>query len=136
MVVAEGDLKLERPYLRVEENSQAQLRCCRTASSELLTTTWFVKTKSNNKAAKVNESDGMIIDEVTRIDTTCHTLLLKSVHLNHTGLYQCQLSTSDLNITSPGTYLHVVRECLYVCSGGRGSNCSVNRYDMLTGVCV
>lgn len=122
MVVAEGDLKVDRPYLRAEVNSQAKLECCHTYSHELLNSTWMVKIASNIKPVKVNETDEMIIRKKKGTNTTCHTLSFKSVHVNHTGLYQCELSASGLAITTPGTYLHVISKCLYAVPVGGALN--------------
>ncbi|XP_076593642.1 B-cell antigen receptor complex-associated protein alpha chain [Chaetodon auriga] len=111
MAQAEVKLQPDRPFLRVPLYGRADLECCyNTTSEKSLSLTWIVRVQNGNKTEieKIVNTANVETARARRVkDTHCHTLTIRSVQLNDTGMYQCWLNNSGINLYTHGTVLQV-----------------------------
>lgn len=121
MVVAQEEVnfKVDRLYYNVPHNERADLECCYTTNLESLKPTWVVIVRDGNTTTgpqPVSFSDTVTMGEKKKLNATCGTLSFKTVQMSDIGFYQCWLNSSNIQLFSHGTYLHVYSE--YVCMYG------------------
>lgn len=104
----------DRPLLRAEVSSTAQLLCCYKVDGFTVKPTWVVTvTVSVNNGTNYTTTTSPVDingERLTRLETNvtkerlpCYMLEVKEVHVNDTGLYQCLLNDTGLH---PHTYTH------------------------------
>ncbi|XP_064805864.1 B-cell antigen receptor complex-associated protein alpha chain-like [Oncorhynchus masou masou] len=105
----------DRPSLRVQLSHTASLRCCYSVTGGAVDTTWVTSphmVKGILRGVDWRENR-VTVDggNLTAAGVMCHTLILREVRLNDTGLYQCFLNHSALqpSVYTHGTFLHVYR---------------------------
>ncbi|XP_064884007.1 B-cell antigen receptor complex-associated protein alpha chain-like [Oncorhynchus nerka] len=105
----------DRPSLKVQLSHTASLRCCYSVTGGAVDTTWVTSPHMVNGILRgVNWRDNRVTVDggnLTAAGVMCHTLILREVRLNDTGLYQCFLNHSALrpSVYTHGTFLHVYR---------------------------
>ncbi|XP_020329491.1 B-cell antigen receptor complex-associated protein alpha chain [Oncorhynchus kisutch] len=105
----------DRPSLKVQLSHTASLRCCYSVTGGAVDTTWVTSPHMVNGILQgVDCRDNRVTVDggnLTAAGVMCHTLILREVRLNDTGLYQCFLNHSALrpSVYTHGTFLHVYR---------------------------
>ncbi|XP_024259461.1 B-cell antigen receptor complex-associated protein alpha chain [Oncorhynchus tshawytscha] len=105
----------DRPSLKVQLSHTASLRCCYSVTGGAVDTTWVTSPHMVNGILRgVDCRDNRVTVDggnLTAAGVMCHTLILREVRLNDTGLYQCFLNHSALqpSVYTHGTFLHVYR---------------------------
>ncbi|KAM8734315.1 B-cell antigen receptor complex-associated protein alpha chain [Acanthopagrus schlegelii] len=98
----------DRPYLRVELNEPATLKCCYSTKLESLMLIWTKRVQGHNftmDPENVKYTDRVTKEQRKEGDQYCGVLTFKSVEVNDTAMYQCFLNEGF--IFSHGTYLQV-----------------------------
>ncbi|XP_044064720.1 B-cell antigen receptor complex-associated protein alpha chain [Siniperca chuatsi] len=114
VVIAQGQVMLEadRPSLKVELFGKAVLECCYTHKMKSVQITWIRHGQHKNTTLEplvMQLSDSVHIGNTKAVDKSCGILTLKQVSLNDSGLYQCWLNGSDVELHTHGTYLLVYK---------------------------
>nr|XP_046158846.1 LOW QUALITY PROTEIN: B-cell antigen receptor complex-associated protein alpha chain-like [Oncorhynchus gorbuscha] len=110
----------DRPSLKVQLSHTASLRCCYSVTGGTVDTTWVTSPHMVNGILRgVDWRDNRVTVDGGEPDGSgvmCHTLILREVRLNDTGLYQCFLNHSTLrpSVYTHGTFLHVYRPMVKV----------------------
>ncbi|XP_035612606.1 B-cell antigen receptor complex-associated protein alpha chain-like isoform X4 [Oncorhynchus keta] len=105
----------DRPSQKVQLSHTASLRCCYSVTGGTVDTTWVTSPHMVNGILRgVDWRDNRVTVDggnLTAAGVMCHTLILREVRLNDTGLYQCFLNHSTLrpSVYTHGTFLHVYR---------------------------
>ncbi|XP_035612604.1 B-cell antigen receptor complex-associated protein alpha chain-like isoform X2 [Oncorhynchus keta] len=103
----------DRPSQKVQLSHTASLRCCYSVTGGTVDTTWVTSPHMVNGILRgVDWRDNRVTVDggnLTAAGVMCHTLILREVRLNDTGLYQCFLNHSTLrpSVYTHGTFLHV-----------------------------
>ncbi|XP_021479923.1 B-cell antigen receptor complex-associated protein alpha chain [Oncorhynchus mykiss] len=106
-------LEPDRPSQRVQLSHTASLRCCYSVTGGAVDTTWATSPHMVKGILRgVDWRDNRVTVDggnLTAAGVMCHTLILREVRLNDTGLYQCFLNHSALrpSVYTHGTFLHV-----------------------------
>lgn len=103
-------LEADRPFIRVQVFHTADLECCYKTEVRSVKFTWVKQAGNSTRhdAHPVKHSDPVAKGKDGRL---CGTLTIEPVQLNDSGLYQCWLNGSDVDLISHGTYLQVFSEC-------------------------
>ncbi|XP_041708357.2 B-cell antigen receptor complex-associated protein alpha chain isoform X2 [Coregonus clupeaformis] len=110
-------LEADRPSLRVQLSHTASLQCCYSATGGSVQTTWVTRLHIVNSTAgpqRVDRRDNRVTVDGGKLmaaGVKCHTITLREVRLNDSGLYQCFLNHSALwtSVYTHGTFLQVYR---------------------------
>ncbi|XP_051575982.1 B-cell antigen receptor complex-associated protein alpha chain [Myxocyprinus asiaticus] len=109
---AELKLEADQPFQRVPLTDDATIQCCYRCK-EKLQARWIMKLYTNN-GTTVSRFVNLTEEDKPRSGANgviCHSLVLKNVHINDTGLYMCYLNYSFLGIDifTHGTFLQVYK---------------------------
>lgn len=101
-------LEADRPFLKVQVNSRAELECC-FSSNGSVTATWYKVVKRNTTQLEeaVNSSSRVEQRGKGKNGIQCSTFSFESAQLIDSGVYLCLLNNSKMNKFSYGTLLHV-----------------------------
>ncbi|XP_074511041.1 B-cell antigen receptor complex-associated protein alpha chain [Sebastes fasciatus] len=101
-------LEADRPFIRVQVFHTADLECCYKTEVRSVKFTWVKQAGNSTRhdAHPVKHSDPVAKGKDGRF---CGTLTIEPVQLNDSGLYQCWLNGSDVDLISHGTYLQVFK---------------------------
>lgn len=103
----------DRPSLRLAISEKATLQCCYTYHT-ILKPIWIqnVMITPNYSIPIPVDREIVKVTNGIRSDLTCSSLMLSSITLNDTGLYQCFLLDPKTNasVYTPGTFLQVYGE--------------------------
>ncbi|XP_028984291.1 B-cell antigen receptor complex-associated protein alpha chain [Betta splendens] len=104
VLLAEDEL-----FVGAQVSEKVELTCCFTSNGKALTPTWIKHFYNKSNYVDYTILEKTETEPSTSSGFTCGKLTLKSVKVNDSGFYQCELKDIEPKLYTHGTYLQVYR---------------------------